>query len=238
MISSDREYYPWQVLDFLLDFNYRGKSLRELYFTLTRYHRSFVFNGARLPCLISRYKSTWNTERTVEVPIVLSLMGRGPKHILEVGNVLSLYVDFSHDVVDKYERSAGVINSDIVSYTPFSKYDLVVSISTFEHIGYDKPEPRNPSKILDVIENLRRNCLSPDGAIIFTVPLGYNCQLDRYIFEGILKTTELFYMKRVSRDNKWVQVSESEVSDSTYGKPFPFGNALAIGVIRTRTLRA
>jgi hypothetical protein len=235
MITSEREYYPWQVLDFFLDLEYRGKSLRELYFTFSRYrhHRSFVFNGALLPYLISRYNSTWNNERTVEVPIVLALMGRGPKHILEVGNVLCRYVNFSHDVVDKYERGAGVINSDIVSYTPFSKYDLVVSISTFEHIGYDEPEPRNANKILDVIENLRRNCLSPGGAIIFTVPLGPNYQLDRYIFEGILMTTELFYMKRVSRDNEWLQVSVSDVSDSTYGKPFPGGNAVAIGVIRT-----
>lgn len=212
----------------------------EQYFRFTCHGRAFTFNGEQLPYLIKRYNRTWRRERTVEVPIVLSLITReGQGRVLEVGDVLSHYVKFPHDLVDKYERNVAAIKSDIVNFSPVSKYDLVVSISTFEHIGYDehiyydKNEPRNPSKILEVIENLKRNCLNPGGKIIFTLPVGYNRELDRYITEGVLQVTELFYMKRVSRDNQWVQVSEKEASDLTYGKRFPFANAVVIGVIKT-----
>ena len=206
----------------------------ELYFRFTRGGKRFVFNGKRLPYLNRRYNLSWENERAVEVPIVLSLITKERRRrVLEVGNVLPHYVKFPHDVVDKYEIGVAVINSDIVNYSPISRYDLAVSISTFEHIGYDEPEPRNANKILEVIENLRRNCLNAGGTIIFTVPVGYNFEFDRYIAEGVLKITELFYMKRVSKDNQWIQVPESEASDSTYGKRFPFANAVAIGVIET-----
>jgi hypothetical protein len=38
-------------------------------------------------------------------------------------------------VLDKYEQAPGVINEDVVSFSPPQKYDLIVSVSTLEHVG-------------------------------------------------------------------------------------------------------
>src|SRR5208282_6675203 len=76
----------------------------ELYFRFTRGGKRFVFNGKRLPYLNRRYNLSWENERAVEVPIVLSLITKERRRrVLEVGNVLPHYVKFPHDVVDKYE---------------------------------------------------------------------------------------------------------------------------------------
>ena len=59
------------------------------------------------------------------------------KNIFEVGSVLSHYFPINHDVLDKYEKGHGVINQDVVDFKPHNKYDLIVSISTLEHVGFD-----------------------------------------------------------------------------------------------------
>jgi hypothetical protein len=55
------------------------------------------------------------------------------KVIRKIGNVLSHYVISDHVIVDKYEFGNSILN-----YSPGTKFDLIVSISTFEHLGYDK----------------------------------------------------------------------------------------------------
>jgi hypothetical protein len=77
-----------------------------------------------------------------------------------VGNVLSHYFSVNHDVVDKYEKAEGVINRDIIDFHPSKEYDLIISISTLEHVGWDEDISdhkilHDPSKILRAIENLR-----------------------------------------------------------------------------------
>lgn len=70
--------------------------------------------------------------------------------MLEVGNVLSHYFPIHHDIVDKYEVCPGVINQDIADFLPQEKYDLILSISTVEHVGWDE-QPQEPTKLLQVI---------------------------------------------------------------------------------------
>jgi hypothetical protein len=65
-------------------------------------------------------------------------------------------------VADKYEVSPGVINKDIVEFVPPQKYDLIVSISTLEHVGWNE-QPREPTKLLRAIEHLRDRCLEWAG---------------------------------------------------------------------------
>ena len=43
-----------------------------------------------------------------------------------------------HDVLDKYEKGNNVINDDVVSFSTEVKYDLIVSVSTLEHVGWDE----------------------------------------------------------------------------------------------------
>ena len=67
--------------------------------------------------------------------------------VLEVGNVLSWYGPVHHDVLDKYEVTSGVINQDVVDFVPRHQYNVIVAISTIEHVGWDET-PRDPTKVL------------------------------------------------------------------------------------------
>src|SRR6202034_3735504 len=101
-----------------------------------------------------RYNYTWKNERTIEIPIIWDIIRKNPnKEILEVGNVLSHYYQVHHTILDKYEKGDNVINEDVIDFNPKKKYDLIVSISTLEHVGWDE-EPRQPLKILTAVTNL------------------------------------------------------------------------------------
>ncbi len=99
---------------------------------------SFALDGEVYPYLYHRRHPTWLNERTVEVPIARRMVERHRgTRILEVGNVLGLYGPREHLVVDKYERAPGVLNVDALDFRDERGYDLIVSVSTIEHIGWD-----------------------------------------------------------------------------------------------------
>lgn len=96
------------------------------------------------------------------------------RKILEVGNVLSHYFPVNHDIVDKYEKADGVINQDVIDFYPSKRYDLIISISTLEHVGWDENLRdhkilRDPMKVLHAIENLKR-LLAPEGKWLSPYP--------------------------------------------------------------------
>lgn len=177
------------------------------------------------------YNSTWTNERAVEVPVVMQFYrrhsSRGTEEILEVGNVLSHYYQFRHDVVDKYEASEGVLNCDVIDYNPGKKYDLILSISTLEHVGWDE-EVKDPEKILLAISHIQ-SLLKTGGRLIVTLPLGYNPPMDEMIVSGKIRFPVQYYLKRVSTANMWKQVGAEDVIGIKYGEPFPFANGLVIG---------
>lgn len=110
---------------------------------LLRPRRTFSFQGASYPLFWHLYNVTRRNERTTEIPLFREWISRHPeKRILEVGNVLSHYLPVAHDIVDKYEKETGIINEDIVRFHPDKDYDLVVCISTLEHIGWDEEEKK------------------------------------------------------------------------------------------------
>jgi hypothetical protein len=169
-------------------------------------------------------------ERAVEVPIVMDVVNRNMnKRILEVGNVLPHYFDFDHTVVDKYEVGEGVINHDIVDFRSDALYDLVVSISTLEHVGWDET-PRDDKKILYAIANMKR-LLADNGTIIITLPVGQNTALDSMIKEGVLNFDQQYYLLRISKSNQWKEASWNEIKDQQYNKSYSFANAIVIGII-------
>ena len=102
--------------------------------------RHFKFRGGLLPCFYAHYNVTWCNERAVEVPLgrwYLEQVASETGQVLEVGHVLGHYGKHNHAVLDKYETSAGVINEDITTWQTEERFDLILSISTFEHIGFD-----------------------------------------------------------------------------------------------------
>ena len=113
-----------------------------LYYKLFMRNRTFSFQQKKYNYFIKEYNTTWRTERAVEIPIVCQVIGERKGKILEVGNVLSHYFNFEHDIVDKYEKGEGVNNQDVTTLDLKDKYDLILSISTLEHVGWDEKNPR------------------------------------------------------------------------------------------------
>lgn len=171
-----------------------GKSLI-LYNLYYRYlNKYFVFNGKRYKYFYHPYNRTWENERRFEIPIIWDIVeqNRG-KRILEVGRVLPHYFSLSHDVLDKYEKSKDVINEDAADFVPLKKYDLIISISTLEHVGWDEI-PKEPEKVIRAVENLKE-CLNLRGKIVFTIPRGENSYLDQLLDNNQLGVNNLMELE-------------------------------------------
>jgi len=125
--------------------------------------------------------------------------------------------------VDKYEKAEGVINQDVIDFQPSKKYDLMVSISTLEHVGWDE-KPRDPMKVLYAIKNLKE-LLAPRGKIVVTLPMGYNPVLDKFLRKGEIRFTKRFCLKRISKHNEWKEVDWNVIRNAKYGE------GLVIGII-------
>jgi hypothetical protein len=214
-----------------------GESAARRYFrsvkmALTRCVRAktFQLDSREYEYLYHPYNRTWKNERGVEIPIFRELLLQyQSKRVLEVGNVLSHYFPIHHDVVDKYEVSPGVINKDIVEFVPPQKYDLIVSISTLEHVGWDE-QPQEPAKLLQAIEYLRSTCLAPGGSLIASLPIGYNRYFDDLLNSGRSPFTTQHFLKRVSKQNYWVESDWEQVRDVPYGRFV--AHAICIGIVQ------
>ena len=203
---------------------------RQALLSILRPGRHFAFAGRTYPYFRHWHVTTFLNERTVETPIVVDEVQRGrPTRLLEFGNVLGHYFRSSHVVVDKYEVASGVLNVDVVDYDADEPFDMIVSISTLEHVGWDET-PREPDKTIRGVENLAR-LLAPGGRLVFTFPLGYNPHLDAHLAAGRMPFTEVRYLRRISVRNEWVEATSAEVDGMTYGSPYVYGNAVAIGIL-------
>jgi len=196
------------------------------YFSKLAGNRYFYFNGKKYRYFYHGHHRTWMTERAIEIPIITKEINKySSKKILEVGNVLNHYLKLNHDVLDKYEKFKEVINEDVATFKFRKKYDLIISISTMEHVGWDE-YPKEKGKILKSISNLKRH-LNKDGKIIMTVPINYNVWLDEIIENGKF-FNEIYFMKR-KLFNKWIQSSWKQVKNCGFNED---ARGIAIIVIR------
>jgi hypothetical protein len=200
------------------------------YYYKHRPQRTFVFQGKTYKYFYHPYATTWRNERAVEVPIIWDIVKKySGKKILEVGNVLSHYFPVNHSILDKYEKADDVINQDVVDFRSSKKYDLIASISTLEHVGLDE-DSREPMKILRAIENLK-TLIVPKGKMIVTLPLGFNPVMDRLLKEDKMQFTKRYCLKRISKDNEWIEVNWEDIKNARYNYPFNDANGLVIGII-------
>ena len=189
--------------------------------------RTFNVRGVDYAYFYHPYNQTYANERAVEIALVWPIVQRvPPERVLEVGNVLNHYFPTRHDVVDKYERGPGVQNVDVVDFSPTRPYDLIVSISTLEHVGFNE-QPLEPEKPWRAIRNLQR-ALSPQGRLVITVPLGANPHLDRMLDEGRIPLDDPVCLRRISRDNRWRQVPWEEIRHARYGRPYRNANGVLL----------
>ena len=202
--------------------------------------KHFLFNDIQFNYFISLYNTTFQNERAIEIPIILDYIKKvNGKNVLEIGNVMKHYFKNDHIVVDKYEKGNGVLNLDIIDYEPNDRFDIIVSISTFEHIGFDEvlrysDEKKNEvfqESLLKAIEKTK-SLLNDNGLFVFTAPYGFNSFLDAQLEKNQLKMTELYYLKRVSKDNAWEQVSLDDLKGTLYGNPYTCANGMIIGIFK------
>lgn len=196
--------------------------------TVVRPSETFTLNGDTLSYLRHWHVTTFLNERTVELPIALQELRRAaPARLLEIGNVLNYYVDYPHVVVDKYEVAPGVLNQDVVEFRATEPFDMIISISTIEHVGWDET-PKDPDKTIRAVKHLR-SLLAPGGRLVCTMPLGYNPHLDAHLAAGRLPFDEVRYLRRSNWRNEWREATPLEVLGSKYGNPYVHANALAVG---------
>lgn len=215
-----------------------GVFLIVLYHRLIKFNKSFVFKNERLNYLIHRYNKTYNNERTIEISIFKNLLkNNNNKTVLEIGNVLNHYINVKHVVVDKYEKYPGVINSDIIEFNSEIKFDLIISISTFEHIGFDEysrySEQQNDrsdskNKLIAAFSKMTE-LLKDNGKFIFSSPVGYNPNLDEIIRKNEIPNMKTSFYKRISKNNEWTIANDLDWENIKYGQPYSAANFLIIG---------
>ncbi len=175
---------------------------------------SVDWGGERIPLFHHRYHYTWMNERGAELALAQRELGAAQGSVLEVGNVLPHYLDTSHTVVDLYERAPGVVNEDVAGYRPGRRFDLILSVSTIEHVGFDEDvvDPDKPERAVRALAEL----LEPGGRLWVTLPVGYNASLDERVRTGRLAFDRVRALRR-SRGG-WAEVDPGEVWDAAYDR--------------------
>ncbi|OLB49207.1 MAG: hypothetical protein AUI08_08500 [Gemmatimonadetes bacterium 13_2_20CM_2_65_7] len=203
------------------------RSLLSAYYRRFKSGRSFTARGVDYHYFYHAYNQTYCNERAVEIPIVWPMVQQvPPERVLEIGNVLSHYFPTRHDVVDKFEQAPRVQNVDVVDFRPTQPYDLIVSISTLEHVGLNE-KPLEPEKPARAIRHLQ-HCLSPRARLVITVPMGFNPHLDRMLQEGRIPLDDPLCLRRISADNRWREVSWEDIRRARYGHPYRNANGLVV----------
>lgn len=192
---------------------------------------TFRFDDTPHRYLRHPYNWTWLNERAVEIPLAAAVLaGSGAQRVLEVGNVLGHYQAVSHTVVDKYERAPGVLNVDVAELELPGPFDLILAVSTLEHVGLDE-EVQDPDKPARAIERLSA-LLAPGGRLWCTFPIGYNESLDRQLREGTLGFTRLTALRRLGPSNRWEQVPVEQVWGTPYDWLLYTAHAVVVAELR------
>lgn len=198
--------------------------------------RRVCFRGVSLRLVYARHNVTWANERCVELALARRfLTGVPAEEVLEVGNVTPRYLGGGHTVVDKYEP--GALRVDIVDFESERRFRLILSISTFEHIGFDEAggpeEPGAPEELEAVAAKIRaalNRCIGllvPGGTLVVTVPVGYNPALDAMIAGDELGCDRATWFRRFP-GRRWREVGREEGMRCRYGSPYPFANGIML----------
>ena len=80
--------------------------IRYKYYKLVDKSTTFKFQGNDFKYFNHWYNTTWDNERTVEIPIICRMIyENNNEDFLEIGNVISHYFNIDHDIIDKYEKA-------------------------------------------------------------------------------------------------------------------------------------
>lgn len=194
---------------------------------------TFSWEGVELAYHVDGGNKPFDNERAVELAIARHVLTSGPQlsEVLEVGNVLGHYFQTSHAVVDKFEHHPKVTwNADVRDFTPPFAPQLIISVSTLEHVGHVE-RPRDPAGFADAVGALV-GWLRPGGELLITVPLGYNPAVLELLERPDQPFDDVTVMRRTSAENRWAQTTLAEARDLRYGDPYPCANAIVVARAR------
>jgi len=206
--------------------------------------KKFVFDGHEIEYIFHSHNNMGLTERTVELGIAKHYLEKcKPENLLEVGNVLIYYYDFfkglyvKRTAVDLGEEDFYVIKKDIVTFKTETKFDFILSVSTFEHMDENdfRPPTFNSMDSTVAAHNIKycyENLLAENGTFVLTAALGWEKEWDRTFKTNLLdnypfKSIKKFLLKRAS-EQEWRQVEDIQHDPTPYGSPHPFGNWLSV----------
>jgi SAM-dependent methyltransferase len=193
--------------------------------------------GERLPVFRHLYNTTWLNERGAELAVVQRFLSDViddddwvGAEALEVGNVCGHYdlwqpvigEGVGLTVVDRYEAAKGVRNIDV--FDVVGRFDLIVSVSTLEHVRFDPPEEPEADGAVRAIEHLR-GLLAPGGRMLVTVPTGHNPALDAVLVAGETGADRACTLVRDMESWRRTETIEAR----PYGRTQPWAEAVWIG---------
>jgi hypothetical protein len=184
--------------------------------------KNFSFYNNLLKYENSFYNTSFFNERSIEIPIAKQfLKDNFQDSVLEIGNVLNHYnFNLNRHVLDKYEIYPGVINDDIEKYFPNSKYKLIISISTLEHVGLDSGETEiDKDKLKRTLNHIVSNLLDDGGLFIVSLPVNYNSNVDSLIFNPNLFQEKFFMIRDNFWFNTWKKIEFENVPKTIKPKP-------------------
>jgi hypothetical protein len=192
--------------------------------------KSITLLNRKLPYFIHHYNATWRNERALEIAIAKALISEwaGLK-VMELGNVMSYYEKHDFCVVDKYEKSPGVIAQDFLTFVSPNPFDAFIAISTFEHIGWDEAE-KSKEKLQKCFNNIYKHVNNLEN-ILVTCPLLYNSYLDELVADDALPFAQLEFFVRSKDNPEWSKVDKlTALKDCyRYAKDFQGAQSLLIG---------
>lgn len=185
--------------------------------------RSIQVLGTRIPLHYDFRRWTWRTERCVELALGEHVLaGRDPARVLELGNVLPLAGLTGHVVVDKYETGKDVVNVDILDYSPDQRFDLGISISTLEHVGFDE----HPQELDKAAKALARFAEMAEDLLV-TIPVGYHTRLEEAFLAGPFDRIELLI--KTGRRARWEPRPLEQRRQIRYAWPYANANGILVG---------
>ena len=195
--------------------------------------------GKRWQSLTTRSRTGAMSERVVEIPWVLSRY-QGERRVLDIGPAYALplylrrlrmlHVPELHGVDLTEARLDGIITAqaDVRSMPyPDGLFDLIICISTLEHIGCDNARyrlqvPVDPQGDLHALIEMRR-VLADQGRILVTVPYGrpqdygWFRQYDGRRWQRLVDQARLEIVEQACygySDAGWIQFEDPSVLES------------------------
>lgn len=175
----------------------------------------FTLDGRCYDYVDDWHSWTWLNERAVELPIARDALGAAdPARTIEVGNVTSNYFPARHRIVDLYESAPGVENIDLFEIAEREAFDLVLCVSTLEHVGWDEPV-RDPAPALDGVARLME-LVAPGGRMLVTIPVGYHPTLADAAIGGDLGFDSVHALRCDYPSFDWREVNPHEIAETPY----------------------